>query len=47
MGLDGATPAEAAGGVEGENKWRELIRKGVDCRKPCCTGGQDDLLPKD
>jgi hypothetical protein len=28
MGLDGKTPAEAAGvGIEGENKWRELIDK--------------------
>jgi len=28
MGLDGATPAEAAGvGINGENKWGELLKK--------------------
>jgi hypothetical protein len=30
MGLDGSTPAEAAGvGVEGENKWEELLKRGI------------------
>ena len=28
MGLDGITPAEAAGvGIEGENKWMELLKR--------------------
>lgn len=30
MGLEGATPAEAAGvGIEGENKWRGLIERSI------------------
>jgi transposase-like protein len=30
MGLDGATPAEAAGvGIAGENKWMELLKRGI------------------
>jgi hypothetical protein len=30
MGLNGATPAEAAGlGVSGENKWMGLLKKSI------------------
>ncbi len=30
MGLNGATPAEAAGiGIDGENRWMELLRLGI------------------
>jgi hypothetical protein len=34
MGLDGKTPAEAAGiGIKEENKWNVLLRMGLDLSK--------------
>jgi len=31
MGLDGATPAEAAGvGIEGKNKWMSPLRESIE-----------------
>jgi hypothetical protein len=33
-GLDGKTPAEAAGiGVNSDNKWMDLIKRSTECRR--------------